>query len=629
MNTPRLSDLLSHALLASLLVVVPATADPAGPAAPAPAAVPESAAPPSTPAAPEMPPFHDFARDQVIDRAALGVEPSAQPVLVEDDAKTPKKAKAPKVMAAAQTPSATRPTPTPKPTPPPTATRIPHPDDGRTNVQVMDVTVSGDQFDEDLTTGNVTVTGNPRVVRGDEELRATRIIINRRTQQVTAEGDVILRRGVQEFHASRATYNFPEQTGQADNVKSVFRTVYLNAEQIFFKPGGVYEYRKTKVTTCDKPEPHYLLSTRSVDVVPGERMIVHGAGFDLLGVRLITLPTFEKNLQRDNDERQSLIPGFGYDRFDGPYLRKEFTLRQKSPAWVFADIQLNAFQDPQGGVVAATPGKLQWVGSVFYRDVAENQRAPHLTVSRLPELGAVYTNSADPRPGRFLPNQIFGVQAPDSLALSQKWRIAASLTGGYFQQYHGQDTEGVPENRNVSGGRLQAQAQAVLPLLKVGPLSLNNLRLLARQSVYDHGDAYTLLGTGIGKRIKINNFTLGVDRFDQWTIGHTPFLFDRVELRGEWRPRIEYHTRGTNVSYYLRLRNEGGIYDQVVAVSHVFHCIEPRLSFSARRGEIFLEFRIPGLIGLNRSGIGEPRSQDTQDQTRPATRRPIETQPEQ
>lgn len=636
MKTTRLSELLSRTLVASLLAAAPAGAQ-ALSMAPSPAAAPaEVTAPdpalrseavdpvtpiPLAPAAPQADapgPANPDGQD-----ACAPVAPSAA-----DPAPANPAPPAPAAPPAKRRPRNAAPAAPPAPTPAPTATRIAPADGTGVHVQVMDVTVTGDEFMDDPATGNVIVTGNPRAVRGTDEIRATRLIINRRTQQVTAEGDVIIRRGNQEFHASRATYTFPEQSGQADNVHSQFQNVFLDAEQIFFKPGGVYEYRKTRVTTCDRPRPHYLFSSRSVDVIPGERMIVHRAGLDLLGMRLFTLPTFEKNLARSGDEAASLIPSFGYDRHNGPYARKEFPLIQRSPVWLFGDVQLNTFREPQGGLVASTAGRLQWVGALFYRDVAENQRSPHLQVSRLPEVGVVWSPSDVPRPGRFLPNQVTALNIPKGLELSQRWHFAASATAGYFQQYRG-DGDHIPGNITHDGSRLQAQAQALLPLLKLGPLKLNGLRFMARQSIYDRGDGYTLLGTGIGKKFRVGpNFTVGLERFDQWTSGHTPFLFDEAELRDEWRPRIEYHTRGTNILYYARLRNNGDRFDQVFAISHLFHCIEPRLTYRVRRQEVFLEFRIPGLAGFGRSAAGEPRSQESEDPQRPVRPAPVQSQPQ-
>jgi hypothetical protein len=97
-------------------------------------------------------------------------------------------------------------------------------------------------------------------------------------------------------------------------------------------------------------------------------------------------------------------------------------------------------------------------------------------------------------------------------------------------------------------------------------------------------------------------------------MGTTPFLFDDVELEHEWRPRLEYQSRGFSFSYYTRIRaGSGKIYDQVFSVSKLFHCIEPRLTYRTRRQEIFLEFRIPGLSGFGRKRAGEPATLDTAD----------------
>lgn len=494
-------------------------------------------------------------------------------------------------------------------------------------LSVEGVTIQGDVIEgPDPTTGLITVTGNPRATRGPDEIRATRLVLNPLTRQFTAEGDVIVRQGGREFRATRLTYNFDQQEGQAEGVTTVQNTYYVRAEQMTLLPGGLQEYRRARVTTCDRRHPHYSLFCRKIHVKPEDQLVAEGVGVDVGGFRIVTVPRLTKSLARDDDdERESLYPSFGYDSRNGPYVEKEFRLKESAPVWLRADVRLNSLREPQGGILAATPGHLQFVGTLFYRDNAENQRARHMHVTRIPEVGVVWSSTNDrPRPGRFLPHQIAGVGYPRALDISSRWRLAAELSGGYFRQHRGDDLRG-PDSIGKDGARLSFQAQAVLPYVKLGPLSLNGLRLMARQNVYDTGDKFTVFGTGIGKHVRLGKFRVGVDRFDHYTVGSTPFLFDDLELKEEWRPRLEYSTRQFSFSYHARIRGQGGdLYDQEFSVSKLFHCIQPRLTYRVRRQEIFLEIRIPGLSGGGRRRVGESRTKLTgeEDEMPPAPRSP-------
>jgi hypothetical protein len=549
-----LPELLSGALLASVLAAAPARAEEA-----APAPAPETAAP----------------------QSAVGAAQDGQQ------------------------PAPPAPPAQPQPAQPGTPGELPP-------VRVGSVVLYGEEFETDPETGIITVRGNPRAIRGEDEIRATRMLINPATRTVTAEGNVYIRQGGQEFKAQRATYSFDDREGQAEDVQSLFSAYTLDARQVLLRGAPSYEARRARFSTCNLPRPHYQLYARELELYPNDRFVAKHVGIDFLGHRLITIPRLARNLDPSKDENEnSLFPTFGYDSFNGPYVQKDFTLRRKAPVWLDAEAQINTFREPSGGILAATRGNLQWVGALYYRDEAENQRGRHLQVTRLPEVGLVWSPRRQPQPGQFLPHQVMGVRYPRALDISREWRLSAMVSAGYFRQHRG---DNVPEKdaEGKSGGRLSLQAQGVLPVVDLGLFKLNDLRLMARQNVYDTGDAFTVLGTGIGKRIKTGNWRFSIHRFDQWTLGSTPFYFDDLELRQEWRPAMEFTTRGFNFSYTARISARNGrLFDQVFSVSKLFHCIEPRLTYRVRTQQVMVEIRIPGLSAFGRRPPGVPATTDT------------------
>jgi hypothetical protein len=472
--------------------------------------------------------------------------------------------------------------------------------------------ISGDEFTEDRAAGQIIITGNPRAERGTDVITATRMLVNQRTREFTAEGDVVINQAGQIFRTQRATYSFDTREGRVDAVRSRFGTWYTRTQELLLRPGPSYVGNHCFLSTCSREHAHWGLHPRKLTVYPNDKLIAEDVGFDLLGIRFFTIPRIVRSLKPGEEGGDnSSYPSIGYSNFYGPFIYDDFTLIAGRPVRLDANVQINTFHEPSGGLLVATPGRLQGVGTLFYRDSADNQRSRHLQVSRLPEVGLVWTNYPAARPGRFLANQISNVSYPGYLSVSRDWMFSGQISGGYFRQHHGTSTT-QPDGASKNGARLGIQAQAVQPTVQLGPIRLNDFRLMARQNVYDSGDGYAVLGTGIGKRYRFGNWRLSIHRFDQFTVGHTPFLVDDVDLNEEWRPRLAFETRGFSFSYYARLSGQRfNPYDQVFSISKVFHCLEPRITYRVRNQQIGFELRILGLNGFKRTQPGRSRTQES------------------
>jgi hypothetical protein len=145
--------------------------------------------------------------------------------------------------------------------------------------------------------------------------------------------------------------------------------------------------------------------------------------------------------------------------------------------------------------------------------------------------------------------------------------------------------------------RLDGRLVLAGPTLRIGGVRLADPRLLVRGAVYGGGEQMGLLGVGLGDAWKVGrDVTLRLERYAHRTAGHSPFLFDEVEIRDEWRPAVVIHSGLSTFSWYARFdADRKAFYDQEFAVAHVLHCLEPRLSFGVRRKQIGLEIRIVGL----------------------------------
>jgi hypothetical protein len=304
-----------------------------------------------------------------------------------------------------------------------------------------------------------------------------------------------------------------------------------------------------------------------------------------------------RSLRPDDDEennRQSLVPALGYNSRDGFFAKKDFELVRKQSWAADLDFLLGTGRGPRAELGVATRGQVQWVGALSYQEDAPNQRSRFLEVHRLPEVGLVWRNRRErPRPGGFLP---FGVGDPGEEGNADRgWRLGAHLTAGYFIQEDGEGRD-VEDSGDREGSRLQAQVSAWKPDLQLGPIRLDSARVLLRQSLYDTGDTYFAAGLGLRKEWRLaQGLEFRLQRLDYVTGGDTPFAFDEVELRHEWRPGVELRRGDWNVGYFARVKDNGGLYDQLFAVSKRMHCLEPRLSYSTRRQQFMFDLRIEGL----------------------------------
>lgn len=75
---------------------------------------------------------------------------------------------------------------------------------------------------------------------------------------------------------------------------------------------------RTRVTTCDLPNPHYLLVAREVEVFPGDKLIARDTDLYVLGHRVLRLPWFILWLKQ---KRSPVVPEFGRNEQEGYYLR--------------------------------------------------------------------------------------------------------------------------------------------------------------------------------------------------------------------------------------------------------------------------------------------------------------------
>ncbi|MCI0747220.1 MAG: LPS assembly protein LptD [Verrucomicrobia subdivision 3 bacterium] len=156
------------------------------------------------------------------------------------------------------------------------------------------------------------------VFYGEVKLVADSGMVNAKTGDAVAQGNVRIERGSQVWQGDRVEYNF--KTGKM--VSEGFRTgqnpFFLKGDVIVGeqKP-GVYVGANALVTTDDYAEPGYSIRAKMITVVPGEYIEAQNATLHIGDVPVFYFPYFRRSLIAGANN-WTLIPG--YRSLDGPYL---------------------------------------------------------------------------------------------------------------------------------------------------------------------------------------------------------------------------------------------------------------------------------------------------------------------
>ncbi len=148
----------------------------------------------------------------------------------------------------------------------------------------------------------ITVTGNPYIVDN--------------TNTSILHGDSI----VFDTFAQRAELI----NGRGESSQGVERgLVYFSAKDLRADEHGVSHGDYANVTTCERPRAGYHITGRTIDVYPGDRMVISKAVLFLGAVAVFFLPTVIIPLRRIDDDRQrpSFFPEVGYNSYQGFYIK--------------------------------------------------------------------------------------------------------------------------------------------------------------------------------------------------------------------------------------------------------------------------------------------------------------------
>jgi len=151
----------------------------------------------------------------------------------------------------------------------------------------------------------------------------------KRTIVVTGNPYIINNQKNSILHADHITFDTVAQTaelfkGRGESSQGVERgLVYFTAADMKTDAHGVAHGTTASVTTCANPRAGYHVIGRTIDVYPGDKIVISHALLYLGALAVFLLPKVVIPLRTVSDERQKphFFPDFGYNSYQGYYMR--------------------------------------------------------------------------------------------------------------------------------------------------------------------------------------------------------------------------------------------------------------------------------------------------------------------
>ncbi|MDP2939740.1 MAG: LPS export ABC transporter periplasmic protein LptC [Candidatus Omnitrophota bacterium] len=173
------------------------------------------------------------------------------------------------------------------------------------------IVVNGDKVEFFTEQKKVIAQGNVVIVFQDTKLTADMVTVFSETNDAVAEGNVRLYSPKGNLEGEKLLYNFNKKTG------TIFGAKIQPLASPFFGTGRTIEklsdqhleIKRGYLTTCDLEKPHYRLSSRKLEIYPGERIVARDVRFIIGKFPLFYLPTYNQVLN-DKRPRVTVMPGY-------------------------------------------------------------------------------------------------------------------------------------------------------------------------------------------------------------------------------------------------------------------------------------------------------------------------------
>jgi len=201
----------------------------------------------------------------------------------------------------------------------------PPPSTDTTSANPDEVQFNADQLDYDYENDVVTASGEVRLYRRSDRLRADRIVWDRKTGKVSAEGNIVIVNPEGDAaYGDRIELTDTLKDGAIDNMLVVLEAGGRIAAQRGRRDNGIITVENAAYTACSvvdsdgcPKEPSWKITARRVVYDPNKKRIRYtGARISVFGFASIPLPAFSHPAGGTSDDG-FLTPDLRYDRTNG------------------------------------------------------------------------------------------------------------------------------------------------------------------------------------------------------------------------------------------------------------------------------------------------------------------------
>ncbi|MFA5062771.1 MAG: LptA/OstA family protein [Candidatus Omnitrophota bacterium] len=206
----------------------------------------------------------------------------------------------------------------------------------KTGGKAQPMTINGDVVEYSADSQEVTATGDVEIISGDTKLTCQKLTVNTQTKEGIASGHARLEDGKGVVEGERLIYNFQNKTGTLIDAQFRASPFFGRAKKIEKEEGKELVAYYGYATTCSFDRPHYRVSSKRINIIPGELIQTKDDYLYLSSFPLMYLANFNQIFDKPISH-VSVLPGKRKDW--GPYLLSiwEFNLANNVDGRAYLD----------------------------------------------------------------------------------------------------------------------------------------------------------------------------------------------------------------------------------------------------------------------------------------------------
>lgn len=433
-----------------------------------------------------------------------------------------------------------------------------------------------DTYTLDVDSRILTATGRVRLNYGGMRLLADRVRMDLGHNTIQAIGHVTVRRpevhGEQVLRGEDFSYDYERRTGRLDAAEVYLPPLIFKGRTLRLTGQGLI-IRDASFTACDRPHPHYRLTTDCIEIIPGDKATARHATVWWGNRRIFRLNRFSTSLKKDKKRKsRMLLPTTLVNGTDLLLLETTQDLRLFPPAsGKKATLKLGAS-----------------VKQGFRGGLDLTHRTPHF---RATFSLARKSAGADPLDSKIMLNRMpeLSFEARDYPLGTRRLRGEAQLSLGRLREF--------PSKRKSTRRYARIGVSTTVPFPH-SPTTALVTQLYYRWSSYDAGLKYEVLGLDVSVHGALGSKLSGEIGYVTHNIhGRTPFEFDDVDLGRELRVSGDWQIRPRwRIPFRLRYDLDAQTWgNREVGLVRQGHCLEYGFTWDQARSELGL---VVGFVGL-------------------------------